>query len=75
MTWDTKIINHSSRLATANDQEINPSQELLLPYTQYGIYINVAGVGQIQVSSWLQLNIKRGMGILPVHRLLACSTI
>ena len=27
------------------------------------------------LSSWLQLNIKRGMGILPVHRLEACSTI
>jgi len=29
----------------------------------------------LQISSWLQLNIKRGMGILPVHRLEACSTI
>jgi transposase len=28
-----------------------------------------------RLSSWLQLNIKRGMGILPVHRLEACSTI
>ena len=29
----------------------------------------------IPVSNWLQLNIKCGIGILPVHRLEACSTI
>ena len=28
-----------------------------------------------QQSSWLQLNIKCRIGILPVHRLEACSTI
>jgi formylglycine-generating enzyme required for sulfatase activity len=33
------------------------------------------GDNENQLSSWLQLNIKRGMGILPVHRLEACSTI
>jgi hypothetical protein len=49
--------------------EIIPAKGVFLKSKSHG------GVYSFKLSSWLQLNIKRGMGILPVHRLEACSTI
>jgi hypothetical protein len=44
----------------------------ILNYTYQG---HLPEVKEKIISIWLQLNIKRGMGMLPVHRLEACSTI